>query len=862
MNKTMILAGAAALVAAAGFAAPEGAGKLVFADDFRNPGVFLERWTVRSGRPGTVVCKDGALRVPTGSVEWKGSLPREFIAEVTLVDCPAWAERPASNPPKWPNWAGISFDFGNFSVSGDGRTVMLYRLPGVKNTRGAYRSVAGFELGRPVRLRVERRLMASQMRYRFFVNDVYMSDYIAPDPRGLKDDKGNPCEKPFSLSTLNIPAQFSDVRIYEVMSANASPNTLINSSFEHDEDGLPTHVQFINAGFAWKRRPVDEYESAYLKTYRVDRSERHSGRQSLRAVVSGATDRLAFRPFGAGAAKGASGVFSLWMKATKAGLPVELRYGSAKRKVTLTDDWSRYEVVCPALPDPGPQSIASVNVQTAGWEGTVLWVDDWQTEFVVPPKDGFVEGRTYASPFRVSSTDAGRFAKKPVERREPVACTAPAKTAAEAALRGYPLKRGETLVLGRLDFYMDEPEARFRVWDETGALAEATLDVSKLPCGTNAVTVRAHGRTWPATVVKLPRTPGATQVNRFARAIVRDGRSLVFSGLCSTTKPMMWGERDGKYPQLDLLASRGFRFFQLAAWDKREQVLAAEQILRQGAEKGFLFHLWADRQYGRLPDLSEDEAWSRLAQPNVCAIQVLDEPELSLKSDEAAAYMRKAHARFPAGCVMMNIAMPGSLAKGYEQGLSDVFMIDNYLTNNHYGRTVDSIVSCVDVLRRARPGTPCWYFLVNDNMTLHYKNPSYGEQVAQSWGTICAGGTGLNWYIGFPSTEPTWRAIVDVNREVQELADDLLSEELCGEAGASEPAKRLRVLTRKRGGAVTVFACNIDAAPLKKVKFVLPPEARQNGTVEVLYENRTIPLKGGVFSDAFAGHSRHVYRIK
>ena len=43
--------------------------------------------------------------------------------------------------------------------------------------------------------------------------------------------------------------------------------------------------------------------------------------------------------------------------------------------------------------------------------------------------------------------------------------------------------------------------------------------------------------------------------------------------------------------------------------------------------------------------------------------------------------------------------------------------------------------------------------------------------------------------------------------------------------------------------------------------FELPHDAPRAGTVEVLYENRTLPLEDGSFTDAFPGHFRHVYKI-
>ena len=41
----------------------------------------------------------------------------------------------------------------------------------------------------------------------------------------------------------------------------------------------------------------------------------------------------------------------------------------------------------------------------------------------------------------------------------------------------------------------------------------------------------------------------------------------------------------------------------------------------------------------------------------------------------------------------------------------------------------------------------------------------------------------------------------------------------------------------------------------------MPADAPQNGVVEVLYENRTLKLKNGVFRDSYNPHTRHIYRI-
>ena len=45
------------------------------------------------------------------------------------------------------------------------------------------------------------------------------------------------------------------------------------------------------------------------------------------------------------------------------------------------------------------------------------------------------------------------------------------------------------------------------------------------------------------------------------------------------------------------------------------------------------------------------------------------------------------------------------------------------------------------------------------------------------------------------------------------------------------------------------------------VGFRLPPEIPADAKVEVMYENRSLQAKNGIFGDSFDGFSRHIYRI-
>jgi len=162
----------------------------------------------------------------------------------------------------------------------------------------------------------------------------------------------------------------------------------------------------------------------------------------------------------------------------------------------------------------------------------------------------------------------------------------------------------------------------------------------------------------------------------------------------------------------------------------------------------------------------------------------------------------------------------------------------------------------------AEEGKPCFYFLAADNYPRHYRDPTYAEQVAQTYGTVAAGCTGLSYFYGWPRTMGNWKAYLQLNRELLSLSDVITSEEECSEGAASGNPKLMRVRAKKHDGHVYLIGCNIDSEPAGKVAFMLPVQFKYDGDAEVMFEDRRIPVRDGAFSDGFGGHTRHVYKIK
>ena len=414
----------------------------------------------------------------------------------------------------------------------------------------------------------------------------------------------------------------------------------------------------------------------------------------------------------------------------------------------------------------------------------------------------------------------------------------------------------EPVVLGRLDFYMNEPEARWRIWDEKGAVEEVSLDITKMPCGTNAVSVRAHGRSWPVEVVKLPYWKGATQVNRFSRSVVHGGEKVLMAANCLLNRENP-KNRNGRYEQLEIMKRRGFRYVHICTFSDRKLTDMAIEMLDAGRDLGMDFILWTGDQDGKTETRAETRA-RLMHYDNIISRVATDEPELARPSDEVRDFMIEEKKHYPYTPVQMNNTTFGFPSR-FADLRTDIFMLDAYLTAAEFN-TVDQVLRNVDEMMKARPGVPCWFFLTGAN-SIHYKQPSYGEQFAQSWGAICAGCSGVTWFINMVGSRANWQAMVDFNREAQELKDFILSEELCEPARASVGTDLLRHRTSKCGDDWYVFSCNIDAGPLEEVVFTLPPEAPRRGVAEVLYENRRIAFENGEFSDAYPAYSRHVYRI-
>lgn len=431
-----------------------------------------------------------------------------------------------------------------------------------------------------------------------------------------------------------------------------------------------------------------------------------------------------------------------------------------------------------------------------------------------------------------------------------------------------------------LNYYMDEPEALFRVScglekpetltarlkcgklrAESKAAEEFTmkLPLKDLPDGTHEATVELYGKSGKVaetkcTLVKKPFRKGAVRINQYRRCLAADGKNrLPFMPLLA-----IWPHDKEVERRVKFLKDYGFTSVMIVI--SRNAVDNARKFIEEAEKQGIKVLYW-DGQTRTLTDEQLAGQAKMLGNySNLLANLAIDEPELYTKSDETKALLTRVRAQYPYLPVFMNNTVIG-IPNRFADLNTDILMLDDYLTNKE-NRTVREIVDQADIMWKAGKNEyrPCYYFLVGNNMHNHYREPSAAEQVAETYGSIAASCTGLTYFMGIPSYPEHWKAYLALNREIAALNDVILSDETVPDASLSDAT--LRFITRKHDGFLYIIAANIDNNPSEDVVITLPAGLKYDDTAEAMFENRTLKVFNGKLTDTFPALSRHVYKVK
>ncbi|GAA3443693.1 hypothetical protein [Planomonospora venezuelensis] len=103
----------------------------------------------------------------------------------------------------------------------------------------------------------------------------------------------------------------------------------------------------------------------------------------------------------------------------------------------------------------------------------------------------------------------------------------------------------------------------------------------------------------------------------------------------------------------------------------------------------------------------------------------------------------------------------------------------------------------------------------------------------------------------------TRAAVTEVNRQITRLAPVLNTQSYVHGFGTG-----LDTMLKERDGSYYVFAMIGQGTEPGPRTLTLPSRIASAGSVEVLFENRTVPVEGGRFEDTFASeHTAHIYKI-
>jgi hypothetical protein len=139
------------------------------------------------------------------------------------------------------------------------------------------------------------------------------------------------------------------------------------------------------------------------------------------------------------------------------------------------------------------------------------------------------------------------------------------------------------------------------------------------------------------------------------------------------------------------------------------------------------------------------------------------------------------------------------------------------------------------------------------------------------WMSLIHGSRGLIYFVhefnprfieaGLLAHEQQAQAVAAVNRQIGSLAAVLnaLTVDHGVEVQSSNDQTPVAVMVKDAGGARYVFAVAMREQETTAT-FTLP--GRTGGQIEVLDENRTLPVKDGQFQDRFEGFEVHLYKVK
>lgn len=206
-----------------------------------------------------------------------------------------------------------------------------------------------------------------------------------------------------------------------------------------------------------------------------------------------------------------------------------------------------------------------------------------------------------------------------------------------------------------------------------------------------------------------------------------------------------------------------------------------------------------------------------------------------------------------------------AMYKQYIAG-ADIVSFDVYPVNG--GQPLTSVAQGVDNLRSWTGGKKPVYVWLETTAFNGGTAPTPKQTKAQAWMAITHGAAGIGYFChifkpqqidaGLLSLPTMSRAVSAINAQITRLAPVLNSPTIADGASVSTSAGQIDLMTKYYNGTAYIFAVGMSSA---NTIAQIYPAGLTDGTVTVVGESRRLALTNGTFTDKFAGHDVHIYRV-
>lgn len=368
--------------------------------------------------------------------------------------------------------------------------------------------------------------------------------------------------------------------------------------------------------------------------------------------------------------------------------------------------------------------------------------------------------------------------------------------------------------------------AAFR--DEGIAARERLVDWSP-PKRTAAV---AEGR-----AVTGPTKKAEVEIDEYGRFLL-DGKPYVQHSLGL--------EYVSDLPILDFAAKSGFKDVCIQI---RERIATVElkRIFDRCAKVGLRIIPWLDGRMSRERFTEHIEALRE--HPALLCWYVYDEPT-GERFAEADARVKLAKKLDPSHPALVNY-----LSNHLENQTGDIFSTDVYPIPHSAPNAAINAVKRMNAAA-AKDGKPVWMWLQGTGYAYWMdREPSPRELSCMAYGSLIAGARGIYYFAQIPRTRECFDEMRALCVETDALTPVLCSLDAAPTVRCDEQSVLCAAFAL--GAEVWVLAVSTEAESVK-AKFELATDATTAG---VVFEGRSIPVRGGHWEDVLGPYERRVYRL-